>query len=249
MRTNGHPPRASFLAEAEASHLPTIIGEVIEANTTRFVARCPRERLHLPPAFGAFARILPPGATPLLADTEPPELPEDPFADPIPLAPGVLPPAVPDGTLYALVCSAATGSSEPGRRPTAYGLDEAQLRAEQPQIFDLLATEFAALPIGYVRNGRFQRGLPPRPPRLHAFVWDCSPAEIQALTETPDFLRPLLAVRGEVATDELIAACLRGVYETRNRDFDFLVRAGKELALLLRDEPERLTALLQRLEP
>ena len=39
------------------------------------------------------------------------------------------------------------------------------------------------------------------------------------------------------------------VFQDLNNDFAFLVRAGKRLALLLRDDPERLSALLRKLEP
>jgi hypothetical protein len=224
-----------------------ILGEIIEASTTRFLAQCPRQKLHKPPAFGAFVRILPPGSVaPASQDSIPSE---DPFADPVLPVPGSLPSGMPEGTLYALVCAASTGSAEPGRRPTAYGLDEQQLRAEQPQIFDLLATEFAALHIGFAEGERVRPYLPPYPPRLHAFVTACSPGEVCALTAAPDFLRFLLAAPGEAGADELIAASLRHAYRCRNADFTFLVRAGKQLAGLLRDDPDRLTAILHKLEP
>lgn len=222
------------------------IGEVVEAGTTRFLAQCPPERLHAPPAFGTFVCVLPEGqARSRLSDGF--EETGDPFAEFAPLR--AFPSGVPDGTLYALVFRAATGSLEPGRRAAAYGLDESSLHNEQPQIFDLLATEFAALHVGYAASGRFRPHTPPRPPRLHAFVYPCSPEEVCALTEAPDVLRTLLQASGEASPDELIAACLRHAYECRKADFAFLVRAGKQLANLLRDDPERLTALLRKLEP
>lgn len=243
-------------------------GEIIEASTTRFVAQCPRERLHQPPILGTFVKALPPGAraaslvssatTSSSAALRPfparLQEDEDPFADPpsasIAGANGARADAmVPDDTLYALVCAASTGGADLGRRASAYGLEEAALAAEQPQIFDLLATEFVALPFGYVRNGRIRLGLPPQPPRLHAFVDGCDSAEVRALSDTPDFVRQMLAVSADVPPDELIAACLSHVYECRDRDFNFLVRAGKQLALLLRDDPERLAALLRKLQP
>jgi hypothetical protein len=226
---------------------------VIEASTTRFTAQCPAERLHLPPDFGTFVKILPAGAQPTAA-VDPARKQtvgreEDPFADPVPaLSTGALV-GVADGTLYALVYFALTGSIEPGRRAAAYGLEEEELHRQQPQIVALLATEFAALHVGYAHEGRLRPHLPPRPPRLHARVWECTPAEIYALTENPDFLRPLLAPAGEVSPDELIAACLRNAYLCRDRDTAYLVRMGKQLAMLLREDPERLTALLRKLEP
>lgn len=171
----------------------------------------------------------------------------DPFAEaPPPTAPDT---DTVDGTLYALVYFALTGSIEPGRRAAAYGLEEEELHRQQPQIVALLATEFAALHVGYAQDGRIRPHLPPRPPRLHARVWECTPAEVCALTEDPDFMRALLTPTGVVSPDELLAACLRNAYLHRGRDNAYLVRMGKQLAMLLREDPERLTALLRKLEP
>ena len=78
---------------------------------------------------------------------------------------------------------------------------------------------------------------------------DCSPEEVRAVTESPEFLRALVAASAEVPADELIVACLRHVSAVRGHDYPSLVRAGKRLAALLRDNPNRLTALLARLEP
>lgn len=221
---------------------------MIAAGTTQFTAQCPNDRLHEPPEFGQFVKILPPGAQE--PSGESPAAPDyDPFADPAPVGSLTLPAGTPDEVLYALVYSASTGSFEPGRRPTAYGLDEDQLRAEQPQIFDLLATEFSALHVGYAQKGVLRPNLPPRPPRLHAFVRLCTDQEICVLTESPELLRRLLKSAGLIDQDELIAACLRHAYLCRGEDFDFLVRAGKQLANCLRDDPERLSALLLKLEP
>src|SRR5579871_1436795 len=154
------------------------LGEIVAASTTGFTAQCPPERLHDPPLFGAFVKVLPPGVE-ATALAPPASLPEevDPFADPSPPSLQTQLSGVPEETLYAVVYHATTGSLEPGRRPAAYGLNEAELRAEQPQIFDLLATEFSALHIGFVREGRLRAYLPPRPPRLHAMVTACAPAE------------------------------------------------------------------------
>lgn len=254
----------------ESSSVSSAIGEIIEASASRFVAQCPRSRLHQPPALGAFVKVLPPGTrSPLVKSTSASasDLPrsaapgvfssarmeedEDPFADP-PIAPASharLSAAVPEHTLYALVCASSTGSADLGRRASAYGLEEDALEREQPQIFDLLATEFVAVPFGYMSGGRVRPGLPPLPPRLHAFVEACDCDETRALSETPDFVRQLLSTSAEVPPDELLSACLSHAYECHDREFAFLVCAGKQLAVLLRDDPERLAAILRKLQP
>lgn len=233
--------------EKEAS-----LGEVVEASTAYFRAQCPRSLLHEPPELGAFVKITPSGATAApaenLANSAPPE--DDPFADPPARSNLALERAdAPDGSLYAVVCLAATGPSEPGRRASAYGLDENALREQQPQIFELLCTEFVARPVAHVEAGRIRIALPPRPPRLHAPTLDCGDRETCAIADAPDFLRALLAFPIESNADEIIVACLRRAFKACDQDFAFLVRAGKRLALLLRDDPERLAALLRKLEP
>lgn len=226
------------------------LGEVIEASTAYFRAQCPRALLHEPPELGALVKITPRGAFPVNTESAAESLaPEfDPFAE-APTRDAPVLPAKPDGVIYAVVCLAATGPGEPGRRAAAYGLDEESLRAQQPQIFELLCTEFVARPVACVEAGRFRIALPPRPPRLHAPVMACDAQETGAIPDAPDFLRAALAFPVETNADEIIAACLRRAFQGRSQDFDFLVRAGKRLALLLRDDPERLSALLRKLEP
>ncbi len=241
------------------------IGEVIEAGTTAFVAQClevPREivpRLYDPPPFGSFVKIGKP--VPQEQDADPPPLgiagdigeEEDPFAlafDPPPLqiSAGLgLPPAV-----YALVYGANTASLEPNRRPSALGFaDEDEMRLQQPQIFELLRTEFSGLLIAYSEGGDkpLRRHLPPLPPRIHSRVYPCSPEETRLLTDDLSFLRGLLLPSGGalagVPSDELAAACLRMARECHADDQAFLLRAGRTLATLLATDYERLQAILR----
>ena len=153
---------------------------------------------------------------------------------------------------YALVYGANTASLEPNRRPSALGFaDEDELRAQQPQIFELLRTEFSGLLIAYASgDGKaLRRHLPPKPPRIHSRVYLCDDAEVRALTEDLSFLRALLlpsgGALGGVPTDELVAACLRGAREAQLNDQEFLLRAGKTLATLLAEDYDRLQAILR----
>ncbi len=232
------------------------IGEIIEAGTTAFVAQClevPREivpRLYDPPPFGSFVKIgkpapVAPVPAPLgIAD----DAEEDPFAPAAPASPPVaLPPAV-----YALVYGANTASLEPNRRPSALGFaDEDEMRKQQPQIFELLRTEFSGLLVAYSEgDGKpLRRHLPPLPPRIHSRVYPCTPEETRALTEDLGFLRSVLLPSGGalagVPSDELAAACLRLARESHPDDEAFLLRAGKTLATLLASDYERLQAILR----
>jgi hypothetical protein len=232
------------------------IGEVIEAGTTYFIAEClevPREdvpRLCDPPPFGAFVKIGKPCAPENAA--APGDEEEDPFAAPASPDPATigrgLPPAV-----YALVCAATTASVEPNRRPSALGYpDEDSLRAEQPQIFELLRTEFSGLLVAYSTGDResLRRYLPPVPPRIHSWVSACDAAEVRALTADLGFLRAILMPGGSPAlsgapSDDLAAACLRQARAAQHDPQEFLVRAGRTLANLLADDYDRLQAILK----
>ncbi len=153
--------------------------------------------------------------------------------------------------LYGIVYNATTASLESGRRPIARGKDEAseeEIYRSSPQLLKLLRTEFSALVVGYRENEKLYRYLPPKPARIHSFVYLCSPDEVREFSQSFDFLNILLNAHLPVSMEELIAASLRQmsqVYEDRQK---FLVAVGKELAVLLGGEFNRLKAILGRLD-
>ena len=105
-----------------------------------------------------------------------------------------------ESPVIAIVFNVFTHSIEPNRRPTAYGKTEAELRLEQPQIFELLRTEFQALVVGY----RDEHGpvpiLPPQPARIHSFVYLCEDEEVAEFTRSDEYLRSILGA-AKVPTD------------------------------------------------
>ena len=130
--------------------------------------------------------------------------------------------------------------------------DEDELRAQQPQIFELLRTEFSGLLIAYsAGDGKaLRRHLPPKPPRIHSRVYLCDPGEVRALTE--DLVVPAGATvtvrRGARRVSRrmnwLPPACA-GRARRRRNDQGFLLRAGKTLAALLAEDYDRLQAILK----
>lgn len=158
-----------------------------------------------------------------------------------------------DNDIYAVACHARTGSIDPGRRPIARGRDdedEAEIYRRHPELPQLLRTEFSALITGFLENGQLRRYLPPRPPHLHGFVHECTAAEVLAFTSKLDCLSTLLAAPPPAPADELVAAFLRraGAAREGSARRAFLVTAGKELARALGANPQRLSALLARMQ-
>ncbi len=153
--------------------------------------------------------------------------------------------------LYGVVYNATTSSLEPGRRPIARGKDEVsedEIYRSSPQLLKLLKSEFGALVVGHKQGDRTFHYLPPRPARIHGFVYLCPAEEVRSFSSSFGFLNILTGSNLSVPAEELTAACLRYIsqaYEDRRR---FLVAAGRELASLLSGQLNRLQAILERIK-
>ena len=152
---------------------------------------------------------------------------------------------------YGIVYNATTASIEPGRRPIARGKDESseeEIYRSSPQLLKLLRTEFNALVVGYREDEKLFHYLPPKPARIHSFVYQCQPEEVKEFSQSLDFLNILINTHLPVPVEEIVAASLRQmsqVYEDRQK---FLVAAGKELAVLLGGEFNRLKSILGKIK-
>ncbi|MGD9115578.1 MAG: hypothetical protein PVJ61_00125 [Dehalococcoidia bacterium] len=152
--------------------------------------------------------------------------------------------------IYAVVCNAETSSLEPGRRPIARGQnekDEAAIFNASPQLAKLLRSQFRALVVGYKEDKLYQR-LPPRPARIHGFVYQCTDQELTEFGQSFDFLNILLNANLPVPAEELVGAALRRMSRAQKDPRAFLVAAGRELAVLLGDDLNRLKAVLGRIK-
>ncbi|NJK82327.1 MAG: hypothetical protein HC876_15300 [Chloroflexaceae bacterium] len=200
------------------------IGEVIEASTTLFVAGA--YELLQAPAFGALVKAQ----------------------------------AREVGTaIYGLVYEISTGSRDAGGRAIVRGrtytgrdLYDDQIYQAHPDLAEVLQTEFSAITVGYIEDERMYHYLPPHPPPVHYSVYECDASELIKFSESCDFFRGVL-FSGQAPGDELIAATIRRIAQMRQeRGSDsraYLVHAGRELARLLKDDYDRLAALLRRIRP
>jgi len=153
--------------------------------------------------------------------------------------------------LYGIVCNAETTSLEPGRRPIARGRDEDSEEAiyrSSPQLARLLRSEFGALVVGHKEGERLYQHLPPRPARIHGFVYQCGPDEVKDFGQSLDFLNIIINAPLPVPAEELAAASLRWMSQAYEDRRAFLVAAGRELAVLLSGNLNRLNAILGRIK-
>ncbi|KAB8334280.1 HAS-barrel domain-containing protein [Brasilonema bromeliae] len=204
---------------------PNHIAEVIETSSCEFLAQCLEpDDLSFPsmPPFGSWVRSV---------DEES------------------------GNQIYAVVYSATTMPVDSVHRAVALGLSLQDLREEQPQIFAMLKTEFRAAIVGFEQspdahfsNARVFQYLPPRPPQVHQAVYRCESEAIIKFTEQLDFLRTLLSVNG-APVESLTAAAIREVYQLRKADRQWIIKAGRTLSVLLKDDYDRLRFILSQIHP
>jgi hypothetical protein len=204
---------------------PNHIAEVIETSTTEFLAQC------LEPEDLSFPAMPPFGSWVCAVDEES------------------------GNQVYAVVSYATTMPIDSIHRAVALGLSLQDLREEQPQIFAMLKTEFRAAIVGFTPPSpnpaeipRVYQYLPPRPPQIHQAVYRCEAEAIIKFTEELDFLRTLLSVNG-APVESLTAAAIRDVYQLRKADREWLVKAGRMLSVLLKDDYDRLRFILSQIHP
>jgi hypothetical protein len=199
------------------------IGEIIETGTTGFVAES--LELNRPPALGSLVKV-----------------------------------EVGEGAcVYGVVSHGTTAGLDPGRRAvrrsTAEVYDEA-IYDEHPELRHTLRTEFSVLLVGCVEDGAIRQHLPAQPPPLHYSVHECEKGEVRAFSERLYYLRLLLSALplstggvGGGLSEQLLAAHVRQAYRQRGQDREWLERAAREIAALLKHDYERLMTVLYGIEP
>ena len=84
--------------------------------------------------------------------------------------------------IYGVVGTVTTEPLDSARPVLARGEDadsEEDVIRDNPQLARLLTSRFEVYIAGHVQDGVTRQYLPPRPPRVHSFVYDCSPEEIK----------------------------------------------------------------------
>jgi hypothetical protein len=147
---------------------------------------------------------------------------------------------------YGVVYHATTMPIDSVHRAVALGLSLTELRQQQPQIFAMLKTEIKIAILGYQSAQNIYQHLPAQPPQIHQAVYPCTTSEINRFTEEFHFLRTLTQITN-APIDELLAAVLRVTYQSRKCDRPWLVESGRKLSILLKDDYDRLGAILNQI--
>jgi len=160
---------------------------------------------------------------------------------------------VPDGgRVFAVVSFGTTAGLDAGRQAivrTRGNVVDERVYHENPQLADILRTEFTALLVGYESaSGVLRRHLPPQPPPLHYAVYRASNTDVIRFSEDLRYLRLLLASQTPVPPEQLLAAHVREAYRARGEDAAWLEEVARHIASLLKRDYDRLRAALEALE-
>ncbi|MEC7747732.1 MAG: hypothetical protein VX572_02125, partial [Chloroflexota bacterium] len=109
----------------------------------------------------------------------------------------------------------------------------------------LLTSRFEVFIAGHVEDGVTHQYLPPRPPRVHSFVYACDSDETAQFTSQLDLLR-LLLNSGASHSDEIVGACIRQTAPSHGQPAEFLALACRALAVELSADVARLNSILRR---
>lgn len=153
--------------------------------------------------------------------------------------------------VYGVVCCISTEPLDSSRPVLARGKDadtEEDIYRDNPQLSRLFTSRFETLVVGHQsqNEGVNFPHLPPLPPRVHSFVYACTPQEIVNFTSNLDFLHLLISSR-VTSADQVIGACLGEASAAYPNRQEFLVPAGRALAAELAGDLPRLNAILRRI--
>jgi len=149
--------------------------------------------------------------------------------------------------VLGVVTDSASGPEDPSRPLQPRGAADqsaADVMTANPEIRLLLRTRVSVVSCGHIEGEAARPTLPPMPPPLLARVEPASAAETVRMASDATFLALLVVAPG--CDDAAIAASVRTAAEAFGTGaHEFRVRAGKELARLLRAEPARLTSIMR----
>jgi hypothetical protein len=110
--------------------------------------------------------------------------------------------------LFGIIYDITTGPIDPIRQPVPYQKTEAELVAEQPQIFEFLKTSFTCIAVGYEENNKIYYTIPAQPPKMHAFIAHATEQEYTKYFQSNDFLYLLFTSSLPIHKEELLLAII-----------------------------------------
>lgn len=158
-------------------------------------------------------------------------------------------------TIFGVVSHIQTGSMDPARTPFPYQKTEAELLAEQPQIFEFLKTTFTVQIVGYEEKltgsseTKIYHVLPPTPCKIHAFIAEGDHALKTRFFSGPEFLHLLFAFSNNIPNlDELLLAVIKQLASKKIFDHSNIDNFCQTFTLFTGNDYRRLKLFLKRVE-
>ncbi|KKQ11468.1 MAG: HerA-ATP synthase, barrel domain protein [candidate division TM6 bacterium GW2011_GWF2_36_6] len=154
-------------------------------------------------------------------------------------------------TVLGCVTQVQTGSQDPMRSPFPYQKTEAELLAEQPQIFEFLRTTFTVQILGYIdkNQNKIFYLLPPVPCKIHSFAKECSNEIVEKFFKEQFYLHILFKFLNQNPNfDELLLAILNRLSSQNMLTQNMLEDFYQTLSLLTGNDYRRLKLFLTRVE-
>lgn len=151
-------------------------------------------------------------------------------------------------TLFGIVYAIETGSSDPHRSPFTYKKTEEELKAEQPHIFEFMQTSFSCLSVGFIEKNHFFYQMPPKPPKMHAFVTHATNTETARFFNSCAYLHLIFSAHFITSIDELLLSLLRTQAELKLLTDNSCIEFIETIQLISGDDYRRLKILMHRAE-
>jgi len=153
--------------------------------------------------------------------------------------------------ILGCVTQVQTGSLDPIRQPFPYQKTEAELMAEQPQIFEFLKTTFTIQILGYIDKSQNKTYylLPPTPCKIHSFVKECPSDTVTDFFKESLYLHILFKFLNQNPNfDELLLTILTRLSDQNILTQSLLDDFYQTLSLLTGNDYRRLKLFLRRVE-
>jgi hypothetical protein len=153
--------------------------------------------------------------------------------------------------ILGCVTQVQTGSLDPIRQPFPYQKTEAELLAEQPQIFEFLKTTFTVQILGHIdkSQNKIYYLLPPTPCKIHSFVKECSADIVTGFFKESLYLHILFKFLSQNPNfDELLLTILSRLSVQNILTPDLLDDFYQTFSLLTGNDYRRLKLFLRRVE-
>lgn len=152
--------------------------------------------------------------------------------------------------VFGLIYNIEICSSDPNRIITAYKKDYAELKRDQPQIFQFLKTNFDCITVGYKDQNKLFYQLFPNPAFIHSFVYFATDEQIAEFFSDDQYLQLIFNSSSLLfSLEELLLVILKNLSDKSMLRQEYLEKFIESFSLLTGNDYRRLKLFLKRVEP